>query len=212
MNTKMLQSLERIMKSGFQIRFQTVVVPDVLLVLRQYAPCCKRWQSSHGPWGSKANSWSVGACLYCNDLNLPINKLFSSEAHINIVLIACQLLGSKLDRSGSSLPRGRCSGILESRFLWFWEREKAWRVCRLLASGSDRIRVQMFPNKPSHSYASLFIFALPLNPCGPFAQTKPRNESETALLASSCIQSSLISRNRPRLEKMFVPWWRSAFK
>lgn len=90
---KLCLSLDRIMKSGPQIRFQTVEVPAVLLVLRQSAPHCKRWQSSHGPWGSKANSWSVGACLFCNDLNLPINILFSSEAHINIVLIACQLLG-----------------------------------------------------------------------------------------------------------------------
>lgn len=65
----------------------------------------------HGPWGSKANSWSVGACLYCRDLNLPINKLFSSKAHINIVLIACQLLDPKLDSSGPSLPRG--GGVLE---------------------------------------------------------------------------------------------------
>lgn len=52
---------------------------------------------------------------------------------------------------------------------------------------------------------AFLIFALPLNPRGPFAETKPRNESETALLASSCFQSFLISRNRPRLEKMFVP-------
>lgn len=101
----------------------------------------------------------------------------------------------------------------EKKQRYFWWLSKQISVVEMLFLGQTEATFICFPTSwrvvPGPAFYRFSSFE---SPESIFTDEAREGESETALLACSSVRSSLISRNSTHLEKMFVPWWRSAFK